>query len=286
MEPKYSRKVLDHGEVAILDWMGSDNSIAEAARVSYKKGTNKTSNNAQLIRYLMRHKHTSPFEMAQVQFYIKAPLFVMRQWMRHRTWSYNEVSGRYSEMICQSYVPETQLMTTQDQKNRQARTDNTISAADEIHDKLIARQQHLYDDYEYYLENGLARELSRINLPLSLYTEVVASVDLHNLLHFLSLRLTEHAQYEIRVYAEAIAEMLKEIFPAVVQAWEDCERGKTALTAQMRDSLFEVVRIATSDMDATKKEQIAYYIANIKWVSSSERQDFERLLGKMLNNIQ
>ena len=281
MEPKYSKRVLDHGEVAIINWMGSDESIAEAARVSYKKGTNKTSNNAQLIRYLMRHKHTSPFEMAQVQLYIKAPLFVMRQWMRHRTWSYNEVSGRYSELVCQSYVPETGLMTTQDQKNRQARTATTIPAANEIHEKLAGRQQELYDDYQYFLENGLARELSRINLPLALYTEVVASVDLHNLLHFLSLRLTEHAQYEIRVYAEAIAEMLVEIFPAVMQAWNDCERGKLVLTKQMADNLSELFKMATKNSSAAEKSALLDKMATFEWVSKSEQADFELIVSKM-----
>ncbi|MEI6286935.1 MAG: FAD-dependent thymidylate synthase [Bacillota bacterium] len=283
MEPKYSKKVLDHGEVAIINWMGSDDSIAEAARVSYQKGTSKTSNNPQLIRYLLRHKHTSPFEMAQVQLYIKAPLFVMRQWMRHRTWSYNEVSGRYSELVCQSYVPETDLMTTQDQKNRQARTETIIPAADEIHDKLSYRQQELYEDYQYCLENGLARELSRINLPLALYTEVVASVDLHNLLHFLSLRLTDHAQYEIRVYAEAIAEMLAEIFPAVMQAWNDCERGKLVLTKQMADNLIELVKLATKNSSAAEKSALLDKLATFEWTSKSEQADFSVIVGKMLS---
>jgi len=282
MEPKYSKSVLDHGEVAIINWMGSDESIAEAARVSYKKGTNKTSNNAQLIRYLMRHKHTSPFEMAQVQLYIKAPLFVMRQWMRHRTWSYNEVSGRYSEMVCQSYVPDAGLMTTQDQKNRQARTATTIPAAVEIHERLAERQQDLYDDYQYYLENGLARELSRINLPLALYTEVVASVDLHNLLHFLSLRLTEHAQYEIRVYAEAIAEMLVEIFPAVMQAWNDCERGKLVLTKQMTDNLIILFKTATKNSSAAEKSALLNQLSSFEWASKSEQADFEFIVGQMI----
>ena len=283
MEPKYSKKVLDHGEVAIINWMGSDDSIAEAARVSYQKGTSKTSNNPQLIRYLLRHKHTSPFEMAQVQLYIKAPLFVMRQWMRHRTWSYNEVSGRYSELVCQSYVPETDLMTTQDQKNRQARTSTIIPAAVEIHDKLSNRQQELYADYQYCLENGLARELSRINLPLALYTEVVASVDLHNLLHFLSLRLTDHAQYEIRVYAEAIAEMLAEIFPAVMQAWNDCERGKAVLTKQMADNLIELVKLATKNSSAAEKSELLDKLATFEWTSKSEQADFAVIIGKMLS---
>ena len=282
MEPKYSKKVLDHGEVAIINWMGSDDTIADAARVSYQKGTSKTSNNPQLIRYLLRHKHTSPFEMAQVQLYIKAPLFVMRQWMRHRTWSYNEVSGRYSEMVCQSYVPETDLMTTQDQKNRQARTETIIPAAVEIHDKLSHRQQELYADYQYCLENGLARELSRINLPLALYTEVVASVDLHNLLHFLSLRLTAHAQYEIRVYAEAIAEMLVEIFPAVMQAWNDCERGKLVLTEQMAENLIELFKTATKNSSAAEKSALLDKLATFEWTSKSEQSDFAVIVGKML----
>lgn len=274
--------MLDHGEVAILNWMGSDDSIAEAARVSYKKGTNKTSNNAQLIRYLMRHKHTSPFEMAQVQLYIKAPLFVMRQWMRHRTWSYNEVSGRYSEMICQSYVPAADLMTTQDQKNRQARTETIIPAAMAIHDRIAAGQRELYANYQYYLDNGLARELSRINLPLALYTEVVASVDLHNLLHFLSLRLTPHAQYEIRVYAEAIAEMLLEIFPAVMQAWNDCERGKLVLTRQMADNLAELFKFATKNISPEQKSELNNKLNAFEWTSRSEQADFVAIVAKML----
>ncbi|MFA6075050.1 MAG: FAD-dependent thymidylate synthase [Negativicutes bacterium] len=282
MEPKYFKKVLDHGEVAIINWMGSDDTIAEAARVSYKKGTNKTSNNAQLIRYLMRHKHTSPFEMAQIQLYIKAPIFVMRQWMRHRTWSYNEVSGRYSEMICQSYVPDVELMTTQDQKNRQARTESTIPAAAEIHDKLAESQQKLYNDYQYCLNNGLARELSRINLPLALYTEVVASVDLHNLLHFLSLRLTEHAQYEIRVYAEAIAEMLVEIFPAVMQAWNDCERGKLVLTQQMAENLAELFKFVTKNISSEQKSELNDKINAFAWTSKSEQADFANIVGHLL----
>ncbi len=216
-------KCLDKGFIRLIDVMGDDSSIVQSARVSYGKGTKSVNVDRELIRYLMRHRHTSPFEMVEFKFHIKLPIFVARQWIRHRTANVNEYSGRYSEMKDEFYVPELEQIRTQSILNKQGRDEEKLpeNVAMSILNILKDSQSKLYSQYQEMLEQNLVRELARINLPLSTYTEWYWKIDLHNLLHFLKLRLDWHAQYEIRVYAEKIADILKIAIPMSWQAFED-----------------------------------------------------------------
>jgi len=216
-------KCLNAGFVRLVDYMGGDESIVQAARVSYGKGTKTVNEDRGLIRYLMRHMHTTPFEMVELKFHVKLPIFVARQWIRHRTANVNEYSGRYSVMKDEFYVPEHQAIHFQSLRNKQGRREEEVPP--ELRQKVLEilshSQQQLYKEYEQLLEDDIARELARINLPLSLYTEWYWKIDLHNLFHFLKLRMDEHAQYEIRVYAHTIAEITKTVVPLAWEAFED-----------------------------------------------------------------
>lgn len=216
-------KCLDKGFVRLIDSMGDDEAIVQAARVSYGSGTKSYREDRGLIRYLMRNKHTSPFEMVEFKFHVKLPIFVARQWIRHRTANVNELSGRYSQMTDEFYLPDFSQIRHQSDNNKQGRSD--VQLGGETADSVIQRMQQShkqsYDEYQSYLQDDLARELARINLPLSTYTEWYWKIDLHNLFHFLKLRLDAHAQYEIRVYAEAIASILRGIVPIAYEAFED-----------------------------------------------------------------
>jgi thymidylate synthase (FAD) len=216
-------RVLDYGFVRLVDVMGEDSSICQSARVSYGKGTKTLREDDTLIRYLMRHLHTSPFEMVEVKFHIRLPIFIARQWIRHRTANVNEYSGRYSEMTDDFYLPEIHQIRTQSQINKQARSEEELDSniANQIIENMQNSQQNSYNEYKSYVDSGVAREIARINLPLSSYTEWYWKIDLHNLFHFLKLRLDLHAQYEIRVYAETIANIIKQIFPMSYNAFED-----------------------------------------------------------------
>lgn len=237
--------VLDHGFVRVIDYMGDDAAIVQAARVSYGKGTKKVQEDAGLIRYLLRHRHTTPFEMCEIKFHIKLPIFVARQWIRHRTANVNEYSGRYSILDREFYVPAPDQLAAQSQSNRQGRGDVLQGAeAAEALDILKRDAVTAYDHYEQLLNEradgtiidegrqGLARELARMNLPINFYTQWYWKCDLHNLLHFLSLRADPHAQYEIRVYAEAMLETVKRWVPIVHQAFLDYSLGGLTLSAQ------------------------------------------------------
>jgi thymidylate synthase (FAD) len=216
-------KCLDHGFVRLIDYMGTDESIVQAARVSYGKGTKKTQKDRDLIRYLLRHQHTSPFEMVEFKFHCKLPIFVARQWIRHRTASVNEYSLRYSEAQNEFYFPEPDAIRKQSTLNRQGRSDEPLSPENRQRVLTILKRhiQLLWEDYEQFEQMDIARELARIHLPVSLYTEWYWKIDLHNLLHFLRLRLDPTAQYEIQVYAEAIAEIVKIAVPITWEAFED-----------------------------------------------------------------
>lgn len=216
-------KCLDHGFVRLVDVMGDDGSIVQAARVSYGAGTKTVNEDRGLIRYLMRHAHTTPFEMVEFKFHIKLPIFIARQWIRHRTANVNEYSGRYSIMKDDFYLPNLEQIRPQSEINKQGRGDESFPTekANEIRDRLSSVQKDLYNDYEALLGDNFARELARINLPLSNYTEWYWKIDLHNLFHFLRLRIDSHAQYEIRVYGEAMAEIVKQIVPHAWEAFED-----------------------------------------------------------------
>lgn len=216
-------KCLDKGFVRLVDMMGDDSSIVQAARVSYGKGTKTVSEDRNLIRYLMRHRHTSPFEMVEYKFHIKLPIFVARQWIRHRTANVNEYSGRYSVMPDEFYLPSPEDVRKQSRTNKQGRSDEPINidTANEFIEDLQKTQNLLYEKYNWYLSNEIARELARINLPLSTYTEWYWKIDLHNLFHFLELRLHSTAQFEIREYAKIIAQIVKETCPIAYEAFED-----------------------------------------------------------------
>ncbi|MBC6438359.1 MAG: FAD-dependent thymidylate synthase [Rhodobacteraceae bacterium] len=251
--------VLDHGFVKVVDYMGDDASIVQAARVSYGEGTKKTRDDEGLIRYLMRHAHTTPFEMCDIRFHVKAPIFVARQWMRHRTASVNEVSGRYSVLKTDCYIPDPEHLGTQSKTNKQGRGDDILNEEDA--DRVITRikdaGRNCDETYGQMLhpDVDLSRELARIVLPLNTYTEWYWKIDLHNLFHFLQLRLDEHAQYEIRVYAEAIALVIKGWVPLAWKAFEDYRLNAVSLSAQGVDCVRRMLRgeqvtHATSGMSA------------------------------------
>lgn len=215
-------KCLDKGFVELVDHMGSDASIANAARVSYSgKGTKTSSDNRSLINYLIRNYHTSPLEMVEFVFHVKLPIFVARQIVRHRTTSINEISGRYSILQDEFYVPSMDRLRKQSEDNKQGSSNEQIEDGVSILDTLMNEQKNSYSSYETYLSTGMARELARINLPLSTYTEWVWKVDLNNLFKFLLLRKSDHAQEEVRVYADAKFELIKPIVPYACEAFEE-----------------------------------------------------------------
>ncbi|MCS7177020.1 MAG: FAD-dependent thymidylate synthase [Candidatus Kapabacteria bacterium] len=216
-------RCLDKGFVRLVDVMGDDAAVVQAARVSYGEGTRTVSDDRKLIRYLMRHRHTSPFEMVEFKFHVKLPIFVARQWIRHRTANVNEYSGRYSVMREEFYVPELSQLRPQHPINKQGRAEEPfpLEIARALQERIQHTQAQLYAEYQFLLQQNLARELARITLPLSVYTEWYWKIDLHNLFHFLRLRLDDHAQYELRVYAQAIAEIVKVVVPLCWEAFED-----------------------------------------------------------------
>jgi thymidylate synthase (FAD) len=237
--------VLDHGFVRVIDYMGTDSAIVQAARVSYGKGTKKVNEDAGLINYLMRHRHTTPFEMCEIKFHIKLPIFIARQWIRHRTANVNEYSGRYSIMDKEFYIPAPEQLAAQSQSNRQGRGGILEGAeAARVLELLKADATQAYDHYEEMLnensegvvhddsKSGLARELARMNLTLNYYTQWYWKIDLQNLLHFLSLRADAHAQYEIRVYAEIMLDVLKRWVPITHAAFMDYRVGGAAVSAK------------------------------------------------------
>ena len=226
--------VLDHGFVRVIDYMGDDAAVVQAARVSYGKGTKKISDDAGLINYLLRHRHTTPFEMCEIKYHVKLPIFVARQWIRHRTANVNEYSARYSVLDREFYVPEEVHLAAQSSSNRQGR--GNILGGTEAKRVLDILREDAQMTYDHYIEmlneseegniidvskEGLARELARMNLTLSTYTQWYWKTDLHNLLNFLSLRADTHAQYEIRVYADAMMETLRRWCPITFQSFSD-----------------------------------------------------------------
>ncbi|MDC0720625.1 FAD-dependent thymidylate synthase [Nannocystis bainbridge] len=226
--------VLDLGFVQPIDYMGNDNDIVQAARVSYGPSTRKVHDDRGLLRYLMRHRHTTPFEMCEVKFRCKMPIFVARQWIRHRTANVNEMSLRYSEAPDEFYVPALEHVTLQSTTNRQGRDAETAVPAElreRVRALLHTRHEQLYADYQTLAgELGIARELARTLLPVSLYTQWIWKIDLHNLMHFLDLRLDPHAQIEIRLFAEAMAGFVQAWVPQSWEAFVDYRREALPLT--------------------------------------------------------
>ncbi|MBT3273350.1 MAG: FAD-dependent thymidylate synthase [Spirochaetales bacterium] len=215
--------VLDKGFVRLIDYLGDDERIAQAARVSYGEGTQTFRQNQGLIDYLLRNDHTSPFEQVNFTFHLKMPIFVARQWLRHRTARVNEISGRYSILKNDFYVPESSQIAAQSEDNKQGRRNEPLPLAiqRQVKDSLLCDQNLLYKAYEDFLDVGLARELARINLPLSLYTEFYWQMDLHNLFHFIRLRMHSHAQMEIREYAAMILDLVEKVCPAACKSFRD-----------------------------------------------------------------
>jgi len=216
-------EVLDHGFVRLVDYMGGDRRIVQAARVSYGDGTKSVRQDKGLINYLMKHGHTSPFEQVILTFHAKMPIFVARQWVRHRTARLNEISGRYSVMEEEFFLPAQNTVRRQSESNRQARADEEVPAdlQVEVLEILKKDQAAVYESYRELIDADVARELARINLPLSLYTQWYWQIDLHNLFHFIKLRMSPHAQYEIRAYAEAMATITQAVAPLSFEAFEN-----------------------------------------------------------------
>jgi thymidylate synthase (FAD) len=252
--------VLDHGFIRVIDYMGDDAAITQAARVSYGKGTKSVQNDEGLIRYLMRHWHSTPFEMCEIKLHVKLPVFVARQWIRHRTANVNEYSARYSILDREFYIPAPEHVNAQSVVNNQGR--GGVLEGEEaarVLEILKADSARCYDNYEAMIaqngQEGLARELARMNLPANIYTQWYWKVDLHNLFHFLRLRADAHAQYEIRVYAEALCNVVADWVPFAFKAFEDYRMGAVSLSAQMVECMRrmlkgEVVTQETSGLSA------------------------------------
>jgi thymidylate synthase (FAD) len=287
-------RVLDSGYVQLIDHMGNDSRVAQSARVSYAAGTKSISDDENLIRYLMRNSHTSPFEMVTFTFRVRLPIFVSNQWVRHRTWSFNQISGRYSQMEDAYYVPELDKVTKQNPHNKQGGTDEGVvypggdvfgehtfdlmSEGDSKYAKdwreLFEREQEaIRTTYEQMLDCGMRRELARINLPLAQYTEMYATVDLHNLFHFLKLRLDDHAQYEIRVYAEAILKLISDVVPISVEAFKEYTLNSIKLNGKDIQGL-QMLLGGNSNI-----EEIALNLFSNK----RERKEFIDKMNKLIN---
>jgi thymidylate synthase (FAD) len=272
--------VLDHGFVRVVDYMGTDSAIVQAARVSYGRGTKKVSEDAGLINYLIRHRHTTPLEMCEIKFHIKLPIFIARQWIRHRTANVNEYSGRYSIMDKEFYIPQAEHLAAQSKLNHQGRGDVLEGKeAARVLEILKAHSIKSYAEYEEMMncseegvvidehKTGLARELARMNLPVNFYTQWYWKIDLHNLLHFLSLRADSHAQYEIRMYAEAMLEVVKAWVPATYNAFMDYRMGGASLSAKGLD----VIKRMLAGENATQEQS---------GMSKGEWRELMTLLGR------
>jgi thymidylate synthase (FAD) len=245
--------VLDHGFVALVDYMGSDESVERAARVSYGYGTRKRSQTRGLVRYLRRHRHTTPSEMVELKFHCAMPMFVARQWVRHRTANINEYSARYSLMPLLFYTPAEEDFAFQSPTNNQGRGETAPSG---IYHGAVARWEELRqragDTYGWLLEEDVARELARIDLPLSTYTQWYWKIDLHNLLHFLTLRVDPHAQLEIRAFARVMAGMVKRVAPLSYEAWVDYDLEGRRFTRGERRAL---ARLVDADEDGVRARE-------------------------------
>lgn len=264
-------KVLDHGFVRLIDYMGDDEAIVQAARVSYGTGTKTTQSDRGLIRYLMRHRHTTPLEMCEIKFHVKLPIFVARQWIRHRMASVNEYSARYSILDREFYLPQPEQLAEQSRSNRQGR-ESVLSAEQSAYVlRLLAGDaQRCYDHYEELLNESddgqpqrpgdpqLARELARMNLTLNYYTQWYWKVDLHNLLHFLSLRMDAHAQYEIRAYADVIGGIVAKWVPHAWEAFRDYRTDGVNLSRMEWEAVRALLRGEqpdTSEMSDREKRE-------------------------------
>ena len=263
--------ILDHGFIRVIDYMGNDNSIVQAARVSYGKGTKKVNTDSGLIKYLMRHWHSTPFEMCEIKYHVKLPIFIARQWIRHRTANVNEYSARYSILDKEFYLPSKENLAAQSTNNRQGRG-NVISGgqAEEVLRLLKGDAERTYKNYEEMLnerydgstvdesKTGLARELARMNLTLNTYTQWYWKTDLLNLMNFLRLRADHHAQYEIRAYADVMLNTLKRWVPITYDAFMDYRVGGTEISSKGKEIIKKLIKgekISIEDTDLSTKEK-------------------------------
>ena len=289
--------VLDHGFVSLVDYMGSDVDIERAARVSYGAGTRKTTETRGLIRYLRRHKHTTPSEMVELKFHCCMPIFIARQWIRHRTANVNEMSGRYSLLPMVFYTPDADHLQTQSKTNKQGQSGDAVSR--EVYTEALAGWNFLRRDaaahYQWLTSNDVARELARIDLPLSTYTQWYWKIDLHNLLHFLTLRVDGHAQWEIRAFANVMAGMLKRVAPLSYEAWIDYDVcGERMSRAEMNilrsliyapnNGLLETSAqcLSTNDLDndTINKREVSEFLGKL---APKNPPDFELDLSKTVD---
>ena len=262
--------ILDHGFIRVIDYMGDDSSIVQAARVSYGKGTKKVSTDSGLIKYLMRHWHSTPFEMCEIKYHIKLPIFIARQWIRHRTANVNEYSARYSILDKEFYLPSKENLAAQSKNNRQGRGE-VLSGdqANEVLNLLKNDAERTYDNYETMLnerydgsvidekKSGLARELARMNLTLNTYTQWYWKTDLLNLMNFLRLRADSHAQFEIRAYADVMLDTLKKWVPITYEAFMDYRVGGTEVSSKGKTLIQKLIRgdnISIEDSGLSKRE--------------------------------
>ena len=256
--------ILDHGFIRVVDYMGDDTSIVQAARVSYGKGTKKVSTDSGLIKYLMRHWHSTPFEMCEIKYHIKLPIFIARQWIRHRTANVNEYSARYSILDKEFYLPGPEHLAAQSQINRQGRGDVLKGEqAKKVLDLLKNDAEQTYKNYEEMLnqrydgtvinegKTGLARELARMNLTLNTYTQWYWKTDLLNLMNFLRLRADSHAQYEIRVYADIMLDTVKKWVPITYDAFMDYRVGGTEVSAKGKVIIQKLIKGESVDVDSS-----------------------------------
>lgn len=267
--------VLDHGLIRVIDYMGNDQSIVDAARISYGQGTTSKNDDKGLINYLMRHHHTSPFEMCEIKLYIKCPIFIARQWIRHRTANVNEYSARYSEVKDDIYIPQPEHVKTQHSSNKQMSGGELSQIEiDCFLEDLESGCKRQYTDYKVALANGygVSRETARIGLTLNTYTEFVWKIDLHNLLHFLRLRMDSHAQYEIRVYSDVIAEIVKAWCPLAYEAFE--EYRLKAVTFSGKES-----SILNKYISSLKQDNICIESEREKFSTGEWREFIEKLGG-------
>ena len=262
--------ILDHGFIRVVDYMGNDTSIVQSARVSYGKGTKKVSTDSGLIKYLMRHWHSTPFEMCEIKYHVKLPIFIARQWIRHRTANVNEYSARYSILDKEFYLPETRHLAAQSQSNRQGRGDVLNGEnAKKVLELLKGDAEQTYNNYETMLNErydgsiidkdarGLARELARMNLTLNTYTQWYWKTDLLNLMNFLRLRADHHAQYEIRAYADVMLETLKKWVPITYEAFIDYRVGGTEVSAKGKELIKKLIdgkNISVEESGLSKRE--------------------------------
>jgi len=269
-------KVLDNGFVRLVDYLGGDARIVQAARVSYGEGTRSFRQDSALIDYLLRNEHTSPFEQVILTFHAKMPIFVARQWVRHRMARLNEISGRYSVLKDEFYLPEGAHIALQSEDNKQGRSDEPMSEElqERIRTQLADEQRRAYSSYQELLETGLARELARINLPLSAYTEWYWQIDLHNLFHFLRLRMDPHAQYEIREYARVMFELAERVCPAACASFREHVMGSFTLS----NSEFAVI---SEVLGGANREEALERIREIAQQQGLKPRAQERLLAKL-----